>query len=68
LKQDAGNVLNWFVENFIHKRNINNHEFEVMNEYAQEIEPGAEGLYFLHFWAEKGARFTIPMPEALFMD
>jgi gluconokinase len=47
--QDAGNVLDWFVKNFMASSPESADVFELLNRYAAEIEPGAGGLIFLPF-------------------
>jgi gluconokinase len=43
--QDAGIVMKWFSETFIPKID-ETEKFSLINEYAEEIKPGSEGLLF----------------------
>jgi gluconokinase len=47
--QDAGNVLDWFTKNFMAPYPDSIDVFELLNRYAAEINPGADGLIFLPF-------------------
>ncbi len=59
---DAGNVLRWFADSFISSGSEEEKVFEIINAFAEEIEPGAEGLVFLPFLA--GERCPYHRPEA----
>jgi gluconokinase len=43
--QDAGIVMKWFSDSFMHETD-NAKKFSLLNEYAEEIKPGSEGLLF----------------------
>jgi gluconokinase len=46
---DAGIVIKWFADNFITDDEAQGQAFKVLNEWADEIAPGADGLVFLPF-------------------
>jgi gluconokinase len=57
---DAGNVLNWFANNFM--ANPDADVFAQMNKLADETPPGADGLYFLPYLG--GERCPHDRPDA----
>jgi gluconokinase len=58
--QDAGNVLDWFTKNFMESSSGETDIFEVLNRYAAEIDPGAEGLIFLPFMSGERCPYNRP--------
>lgn len=51
---DTDIVMKWFFDQFL-KENIDEDEaFDIINEYASEVSPGAEGLLFFPFLGEEG--------------
>jgi gluconokinase len=60
--QDAGNVLDWYVKNFMASSLDSPDAFALLNRYAAEIEPGAGGMIFLPFLS--GERCPNNRPDA----
>jgi gluconokinase len=46
---NGGNVVQWFLKNFLNKKGINAKEFENLFNAAEKVEPGAGGLIFLPY-------------------
>jgi gluconokinase len=59
---DAGNVMKWFADNFLTDNQTKDKDYDRINKYADEIEPGAEGLVFLPFLS--GERCPFYRPDA----
>lgn len=59
---DAGMVMRWFVDQFISPRNPRKDPFELVNEFSQSIEPGANGLILFPLLV--GERVPHHRPEA----
>jgi gluconokinase len=60
--QDAGNVMKWFTDHFVAEDGTEDRVFALINEYAKEVEPGADGVVFLPFLG--GERCPFYRPEA----
>ena len=58
--QDAGNVLDWFTKNFMEASSEETDVFGLLNQYAAEIDPGAEGLTFLPFMSGERCPYNRP--------
>lgn len=60
--QDAGNVMKWFTDHFVAEGGPEDRVFALINDYAEEVEPGADGVVFLPFLG--GERCPFDRPEA----
>lgn len=60
--QDAGNVVSWFVDNLMPDNESRVTVYDMLNSYAQQTAPGADGLIFLPFLS--GERCPHNRPDA----
>jgi gluconokinase len=60
--QDAGNVMSWFADNLMPQSESKITVYDMLNTYAQETAPGADGLIFLPFLS--GERCPNNRPDA----
>ncbi len=46
---NGGNVVQWFLKNFLNKKGINAEAYENLFKAAEKVKPGSEGLIFLPY-------------------
>jgi gluconokinase len=46
---NGGNVVQWFLKNFLNKQVINGEEYEKLFKEAEKVKPGSDGLIFLPY-------------------